>query len=249
VSQSLVLFAAIVEFAVLPTLESFAALSVVIGLYLVPVGALISPQRQSATLIAMATGGGVFFLLLLAPANQMTYDTSEFYNGALAILAGCVAATLSFHLLPPLSQAFRARRLVALTLRDLRHLATKSSRRRADDWERLVYSRLAVFPDSARPAQRAQMIAALFMGTEIIRLRRIVPSLGLRAELTTALAALAQSSHAAAAAQLARVDRRLAALADEETLAPLALRARSSLLALSDALVQYGPYFDAGVEA
>ena len=242
-------FAAIIEFAVLPRVDSFAAFSIVIGLYLVPVGALISRQRQSATLTAMATGGGVFFLLLLAPANQMVYDTSQFYNAALAILAGCAAATLSFHLLPPPSPALRARRLLALTLRDLRRLATGPLRSTSDDWEGLVYSRLAAFPDSAQPLQRAQLIVALLMGTEIIRLRAIVPPLGLVPELTAALAALAQDNGATATALLTLIDRRLASLADQESLAPLALHARSSLLALSDALAQYDPYFDAGATA
>jgi uncharacterized membrane protein YccC len=197
----------------------------------------------------MATGGGIFFLLLLAPADQMTYDTSQFYNAALAVLAGCAAATLTLHLLPPPSPALRTRRLLALTLRDLRRLATGPSRRTSDDWEGLVYSRLAVFPDAARPLQRAQLVAALFMGTEIIRLRRIVPPLDLDAELTAALAALVQGNSTAATAQLALIERRLAAVADQESLAPLALRARSRLFALSDALTQYGPYLDAGATA
>jgi uncharacterized membrane protein YccC len=242
-------FAAIVKFAVLPGVETFAAFSIVIGLYLVPVGALISLQRLPATLTAMALGGGVFFLLLLAPENQMTYDTTQFYNSALAILAGCGAATLSFQLLPPLSPAFRTRRLLALTLRDLRGLATGPSRRTSDDWEGLIYSRLAVLPDGAQPSQRAQLVAALFTGNEIIRLRRIAPRLGLGADLAAAFAALTQGNSTAATAQLALMDRGLAALADQESLAPLALRARASLLALSDALTQYSSYFDAGTPA
>jgi hypothetical protein len=40
-------------------------------------------------------------------------------------LVGAIAIVLlSFRLLPPLSPAYRARRLLALTLRDLRRLAT-----------------------------------------------------------------------------------------------------------------------------
>ena len=112
-----------------------------------------------------------------------------------------------------------------------------------------MYSRLAVFPDAARPLQRAELVAALFIGTEIIRLRRIVPPLGLGAELTAALAALVQGNSTAATAQLALIERRLAAAADQESLAPLALRAGSRLLALADALTQYGPNFDAGATA
>jgi uncharacterized membrane protein YccC len=242
-------FAAIIKFAVLPRVETFAAFSVVISLYLVPFGALLSPQRQLATLTALATGGGGFFLLLLAPTNPMVFDTAQFYNTALAVLAGCAAGVLSFHTLPPLSPAFRTRRLLALTLRDLRRLATGPLRRTSDDWEGLMNSRLAVLPDEASPLQRAQLVAALFIGTEIVRLRPIAPRLGSGAQLAAALGALAQGNSMAATAQLALIDRRLALLADQESLAPLALRARSSILALSDALTLYAPYFDAGASA
>jgi Fusaric acid resistance protein family len=214
-------FAAIIKFAVLPGVETFAAFSIVIGLYLVPVGALISPERQPATLTAMGMGGSAYFLLLLAPANQMDYDTTQFYNTALAVLAGCGAATLSFRLLPPLSPAFRTRRLLALTLRDMRRLATGRLPRMPDDWEGLIYGRLTVLPDDARPLQRAQLIAGLFIGTEIIRLRRIAPRLGLDADLAAALAALAQDNATTAIAQLALVDRRLTLLTDQEAPAPL----------------------------
>jgi uncharacterized membrane protein YccC len=192
--------------------------------------------------------GGFLFLPLLAPENQMAYDTTQFYNAALGILAGCATATLSFLLLPPLSPAFRTHRLLALTLRDLHRLAT-GPLWRTDDWEGLVYSRLAVLPDGALLLQRAQLVTALFTGTEIIRLRRIAPRLGLGAELAAALAALAQDSSTTATAQLALIDRRLAPLAKQEALAPLALRARSSILALSDALTQHASYFDARAPA
>jgi hypothetical protein len=66
------------------------------------------------------------FVPLLAPANQQTSDTVQFYNTALAIFGGCSAAAVSFRLLPPLSAEFRSRRLLSLTLRDLRGLATQS---------------------------------------------------------------------------------------------------------------------------
>jgi uncharacterized membrane protein YccC len=238
-------FAAIIKFAALPGVDSFAAFSIIIGLYLVPIGALISRQWQPAMSFAM----GVIFLLVLAPENQMTYDTAQFYNAALALLAGCGAATLSFRLLPPLSPAFRTRRLLALTLRDLRRLATGPLPRKSDDWEGLMYSRLAVLPDQAQPLQRAQLVEAIFTGTEIICLRRIAPRLGVGTELAAALATLARGNSAAATAQLALIDRRLAVLADQDAAAPLPLEARSSILALSDVLTLYAPYFDAGAPA
>ena len=68
------------------------------------------------------------FMPLLAPTNRMLYDTVQFYNGTIAIVAGIGVALLSFPLLPPLSPAYRTRRLVALTLRDLRRLARRPFR-------------------------------------------------------------------------------------------------------------------------
>jgi uncharacterized membrane protein YccC len=181
-----------------------------------------------------------YFVPLLGPANEMSYDTEQFYNAALAILAGLSAAALSFRLLPPLSPAFRTRRLLALTLRDLRRLATGPIPWTADDWEGRIYGRLAVLPDAAEPLQRSQLLAALMVGTEIIRLRHISSSLGLDSDLDAALAA------ALATTGLARLDDRLASLPDGGSEASLALQARGSILAISEALIQHASYFDAG---
>jgi uncharacterized membrane protein YccC len=114
-------FAAIIAFAVLPGLETqtFAVLCVAVGLYLVPSAALMAQPWQRGMFTAMT----VNFVPLLGPANPMSYDTVQFYNSASAIVADTTAAVLSFRLLPPLSPAFRTRRLLALTLRDLRRLA------------------------------------------------------------------------------------------------------------------------------
>jgi uncharacterized membrane protein YccC len=186
------------------------------------------------------------FIPLLAPANQMTYDTVQFYNSALSIAAGSVAGALSFRLLPPLSPAFRTRRLLALTLRDLRRLATHPARWVREDWESRMHTRIAALPDAAEPLQRSQIMTALSVGSEVINLRRIAPQLGVGAELDAALAALAQGHSAAATARFAELDSRLAALAESGPQAFLALRTRAMVLLVSDALVQHGAYFDAG---
>src|SRR5207244_6595739 len=99
--------AAIVVFAGLPNVESFAGFSIVMALYLIPVGALMA-QPWQASMFAPMVGN---FVPLLAPANQMSYDTVQFYNAALAIVTGCGAAALSFRLLPPVSPALRTERL------------------------------------------------------------------------------------------------------------------------------------------
>jgi uncharacterized membrane protein YccC len=234
-------FTAIIAFAVLPGLETFEAFSIAIGLYLVPAGAMMA-RWPTAMFLAMT----VNFVPLLAPANEMSYDTVQFYNGALAIVAGSGAGALSFRLLPPLSPAFRARRLLALTLRDLRRLATGHVPWTAEDWEGRIYGRLAVLPDAAEPLQRSQLLAALAVGSEIIQLRHIASSLGLGPDLDAALAPFAQGNSAIAIARLARLDDRLATLPGDGSKASLALRARGSILAITEALIDHASYFDAG---
>ena len=232
--------AAIIKFAVLPALATFAGFSIALGLCLVPAGALMAQPWQTGMFAAMT----FVFVTLLAPANQMSYDPGQFYNTALGTVAGVGAGALSFRLLPPLSPALRTRRLLALTLRDLRRLATGAVARTSDAWEGRVYGRLAALPDQAEPLQRSQLLAALSVGSEIIRLRRISPRLGLGSDLDAALAALAQGHSAVATARLARLDHLLAACPGAEPETQLALRARSNILAISEALTEHASYFD-----
>ena len=118
--------AAIVKFALLPGMASFAGFSLALGLVLVPAGALLAQPWQHAMFTAML----VIFIPLLAPADQMTYDPQQFYNQALAIVTGTGSPPSPSDLVPPLSPALRTRRLLALTLRNLRRLATGPLRRR-----------------------------------------------------------------------------------------------------------------------
>jgi uncharacterized membrane protein YccC len=240
-----VVFAATVKFAVLPDLETFPAFSLAIGLYLVPVGFALA-NSSKPVMVAVFTAMAFNFIPLLQPLNQMSYDTAQFYNTSLAIFAGCGIAVVSFRLLPPLSPALRTRRLLALTLRDLRRLATGAIARTPDDWEGHVYGRLAVLPEQALPLQRSQLVAALSVGSEIIQLRRRAPGLGLGSDLDAALAAMAHGNSALATARLARLDHLLAARPGAGPETQLTLRARSNILAISETLMQHASYFDAG---
>jgi uncharacterized membrane protein YccC len=234
--------AAIIAFAVLPRIATFVGFSVAMALYFVPVGALAAQPWRTAMFAAMAGN----FVPLLAPANQMTYDAAQFYNAALAIVAGIGAAALSFRLLPPLPQALRTQRLLALTLRDLRRLARSPTSRTANDWEGRIYSRLSVLPEQAEPLQRAQLLAGLSVGTEIVRLRRIARRFELHIELDAALDSVARGDSSAAIERLARLDRLLDALPSTRPGVRVTLRARGSILAMSEALTEHAAYFDSG---
>ena len=236
--------AAIILFAVLPQLETFAGLSMAMALYLVPVGMLMAQASPAMFALVAAMSGN--FVPLLAPANPMSYDTVQFYNSALAIVAGSGVAALSFRLLPPLSPAFRVERLLELTLRDLRRLATANVGRLPADWEGRIYKRLVAMPDEAEPLQRAQLLTALSLGREIIELRRVAPQLGLASDLDAALEPFAQGNSAAAVARLERLDLRLASLTESDPQTLLILHERARILLICDALMQHRAYFDGG---
>ena len=241
-----VVCAAAIKFAMLPALQTFPALCAALGLFFLPAGFAMTASRQpivTAALTAMAFN----FNPLLAPTNEMNYDTAQYYNSALAIVVGCGVAPLAFLLLPPLSPVLRVRRLLAMTSRDLRRLAIAPVLPTPDYWESRL--RLTALPDQATPLQRAQLLAALSVGTEIIGLRQIATHLGTTAELDAALNDIALGHSTEAIAKLRQFDDRLAPARETGTEVTMALRGRGRILVISEALAEHGAYFDAGAPA
>jgi uncharacterized membrane protein YccC len=243
-----VVCAAAIKFAMLPALQTFPAFCAALGLFFLPAGFAMTVSRQPIV-TAVLTAMTLNFNPLLAPTNEMNYDTAQYYNSALAIVVGCGVAPLVFLLLPPLSPALRVRRLLALTSRDLRRLAIAPVLPTLDYWESRLYSRLTALPDQATPLQRAQLLAALSVGTEIIGLRRMATHLGTTAELDAALNDIALGDSTKAIAKLRQFDDRLASTRETGTEATMALRARGRILVTSEALAEHGAYFDSGAPA
>jgi uncharacterized membrane protein YccC len=243
-----VVCAAAMKFAMLPALQTFPAFCAALGLFFLPAGFAVAVSRQpivTAVLTAMAFN----FNPLLAPTNEMNYDTTQYYNSALAIVVGCGVAPLAFRLLPPLSPALRVRRLLALTSRELRRLAIAPVLPAPDYWESRIYSRLIALPETATPLQRAQLLAAFSVGAEIIGLRQMATYLGATAELDAARDDIALGHSTKAIAKLRQFDDRLAATRETGTEATMALRGRGHVLIISEAIAEHGHYFDAGAPA
>ena len=237
--------AAILQFALLPNVDSFFGFAMMTGLFLVPLGALMAQSWHAAMFAPMAGN----LVPLLAPANQMSFNTVQFYNAALAIVVGCGVAALGFRLVPPLSPAMRCKRLLDQSLEDVRRLASGPIPAPEYDWEGRVGSRLIALKDKAEPHQASKLMAALSVGTEIIRLRRAAPQIGIVTELDLALDMFARGNSAGAIGRFAEVDRRLAGFADGDPRRFCAVRARAQVLAICDALTQHLEYFNSGVIA
>jgi uncharacterized membrane protein YccC len=232
--------AAIVKFALLPNLESFLGFSIAIGLVLVPLGALLAQPWETAVFLA----GAYNFIPLLAPANEMTYDTIRFYNQSLAIIVGIAAAVLAFALLPQVSPPLRARRLLALTLRDFRQLAAKPGVPAIADWIGKVAARLSALPAQAELIQFARLGTALSAGAELIRLRSLASTFGFAPLLDPAFKAIAHGQSQNAIELLAKTDAALSRSGNNGEDSDVKVRARASILRLSEALSRHGAYFD-----
>jgi uncharacterized membrane protein YccC len=243
-----VVCAAAIKFAMLPALQTFPAFCGALGLVFLPGGFAMAVSRQPAV-TAVLTAMTVNVIPLLAPTNQMNYDTAQYYNSALAIIVGCSVAPLAFSLLPPLSPAFRVRRLLASASRDLRRLAIAPILPAPDYWESRIYSRLIALPDQATPLQRAQLLAALSVGAQIIGLRQMATQLGAIAELDAALTDIALGHSTQAIAKLREFDDRLASTRETGTEAAMTLRGRGRILIISEAIAEHGHYFDEGAPA
>ena len=235
--------AAIMKFAMLPAFETFPALCGVLGLFLIPIGFAMAVSRQPVAAAVFTTIAFVF-LPLLAPTNPMSYDTAQFYNSALATLAGCGIAALAFALLPPLSPAVRTRRLLALALRDMRRLAVARRLPTSADWENRMYSRLLLLPEQADPSERARLLAALSVGAEIIHLRHFAPRFAAAAQLDAALEAFALGSCEIAINLLRQIDQDLACRPDGEQPTATMLRMRGRILVVCEALSEHAGYFN-----
>jgi len=235
--------AAVLAFAVLPLQAGFISFCAALGLVLVPVGTLAA-QSWRQTLFSVIA---LLFLPLLSPSNPEIYNPAAFYNAALALLSGVALAAIAFRLMPPLSPAFRARRLLALTLRDLRRLTCGPHPAPASVWQRHAYARMGALTAQMDLLQHARMAAALAAGNSIIRLRHLTNQLTMQPAMAPVLQAVRRGNSSDAIAALEGLEAALESVSPGNSgeRAHQALRARANAVELIEMLRTYSTYFDA----
>ena len=236
--------AGLILFGVMPKATTFPTLCLALGLVLVPFGILVAVPWRYSFLFTAATFN---FVPMLNIANGMSFDASQFWNGAIAILVGIAVGAIAMLLIPPLAPAIRARRLLALTLADLRRLARRPEPGKQRDWESRGVARLLAMPDEAEPIQRAELAAAVAVGKEIVRLRHITPRFVSPAIVEAALSAFAQGRSGEVVQRLEELDRLLAALPRAKSGDRILLRLRASILVIVGQLSQYALYFNQAI--
>jgi uncharacterized membrane protein YccC len=237
--------AAFAGFALLPGQEGFLRLALVMGLFLVPMAALMAlPWTEWPAAKGFFIAATANFTPLLAPSNVQSYNTITFYNSTVAIAAGVSIGVLVMSIIPQLSPWHRSARLRRLTLRDLKRLALWRHPGRLANWDTLMYARVGALPDTAESVHRAELVAALYVGDAVLRLRTMEERFGPVDEIDAALAAVAAGRGRAACAHLQAADAVLAARVTPH--AALTMRARAALLALREALQRHADFFGAG---
>ena len=98
-------------------------------------------------------------------------------------------------------------------------------------------------PEAATPEQRAELVAALYVGEAVLRLRAIEERFPNRVFTHAALLDIAAGRGAAARAALAKAD---AALVATGAAPQHIMRARAAIMALCEALARHAAFFGVG---
>jgi uncharacterized membrane protein YccC len=230
--------AIILNLAILPAVPSdFFSLAVVLSLVLVPLGALSAGSWKKTVFAGMATN----VIPILAIQNDPSYEATRVFNTGLAVLAGTTLGALAIGLLPPLPPAGRIRRLLALTLSDLRRLLLGRRRFGLEEWVHLVSRRLAIMPTQASLEQEAQLAAALSVGEAAITLLEARPYVSAGRLLDDAFAELAEANVAAARERLTCFSAQQSTEAEVEPRRTLQAAVQATLIA--DALERHPRFF------
>ena len=159
--------AAVVDFAVLPQLQTFPEFAVALAVPIVAVSALSTNQRL-AWLLGPAT---INLIPLVSPANQMSYDPDAFYNSALSIVVGCVVAAVFLRAVPPVPMPVRARRILAASRMDGAAIAAGLWRPTTAQWCDRMRTRGAGLPEAANSDIFAELLAVYAAGDGVLRAR------------------------------------------------------------------------------
>ena len=171
-----VLPAFVVGQLVLPLLPGFAWILIVVSLMLLPCALMMANPRYAST----ATAFAINFLLFVNPREAMTASPWAFVNVAVAVLGGILLSVAVFALvLPPRPQRV-VERVVDAFRADLTRLCLHERLPKASAFESLAYDRInQLMAPLERVGSKGQYVldgslAAVTMGLEILRLRRLV---------------------------------------------------------------------------
>lgn len=171
------LAAAACNFAILPLVDAFLPLAIVLGAFLFVAGLAMRFPRYAGPATAFAF---LFLDMATPPGLADRTQAVDFFNGAVALVAGVGFGILVFSLVYPANPAAVRERLIAVTRRDLRRLATRPERWTTEAWLSLGADRLGrltatdriASPDQAR-RDLENLLSSITAGHAVILLQRL----------------------------------------------------------------------------
>lgn len=158
--------------------SGFIPFAVAQALFLIPAAMIQLNPKYTAVGLAF----GIFFFLAGQPANPMNFDPSEFFNEALAYLAGAFVATRAYRLFMPPNPG-QAKRHVVSRMRDgLKDMAEGEPIPSYPDWQTRNFDRVYRLCDPSNPSAIKTNItewyegslATMHLGNEVLRLRHLL---------------------------------------------------------------------------
>ncbi|WP_371347302.1 FUSC family protein [Ancylobacter sp. IITR112] len=168
-AAAMVVLGGVLYFAVLPGLSTFAGLLAVLAPLFVCLGMMQAGTWHNVAFLGMSIAS----LPLLGVGNPISYDAAAYFNLALAIVSGTVIGVLFFVVMPTIDPQHRARRLVALSVRDLRRLARDEGPGDAARWTARLTRRAEALPPQAAPEQAGSLTGLLAMGQAVLQLKAL----------------------------------------------------------------------------
>ena len=141
-------------------------------------------------------------------------------------------------LIPPVPKLLRADRLVDLSLRDLRRLASGRWCPTAGAWQNRVHARLIAMPEGVDPVYGSRLVATLSTGLQVLRLRGLAGRGAAGDRLRAALECLARGDVDGMLAGLDAVDAERAGSPD--------LRVPTAIQVVRDVVRQHRHEFEEG---
>lgn len=136
---------AFLYFAVLPALDGFLELLLVLTVFYAVVGYMQAGQSYPTAYLAMS----VCSLPMLGLANPTVYDATNFFNLASTIVIGSFAGTCFFLWIPAIGSAQSESRLKQRSAEDLKRFLTCGSKDAAQGCLAVLAARLCALPTTA----------------------------------------------------------------------------------------------------
>jgi hypothetical protein len=228
----------VIYFAILPALDSYPQLIIVLMIFLIAVGYMQAGKWHSVVFLAMS----VCCLPILGIGNPPVYNATNYFNLSSAILAGSIFGTIMFAVFPTISPGVRERRLIARSQSDLRAMLRDTKPISPLRWMRSHASTLCALPPGSSDAQFTRLVAISATSRSLSRLKRQMTSYSELSILQGAFEDLAVGDLSKATQDINQIDELVSSPAFSAHRAA-SIRVRAELRVLLDIIKAHGLLF------